>query len=225
MSLAELDSVFELALRGAVRTADGKVGDAMFEEAFETFNYGAARPETNSEELLSTARHEAGHALLCWMNGECPSYLTIVARGGHGGYMQHADTEGKGCYTRAELLFRIRTSLAGRAAEMVYYGPEKGLTTGASSDLAHATHVAQRIIGTYGMDEVMGLSVLDAGNIALAADLRRRTNEILAGELALAITTINENREAMDAIVSELMAKNYLKGEEIDEIFARYIKK
>ena len=222
MSLAELDSVFELALRGAVRTADGKVGDAIFEEAFETFNYGEKRNEKNHEELLSTARHEAGHALLCWLNGECPSYLTIVARGDHGGYMQHADGESKGSYSRKELLFRIRTSLAGRAAEIAYYGPEDGLTTGASGDLESATRLATRIIGTYGMDEKMGLACLDPRSDALASVVRTRVNEILAAELAAAVNTINENRAAMDAIVAELMAKNYLKGDEIDEIFKRF---
>ena len=225
MSLAELDSVFELALRSAVRTSDGTVGDAAFEEAFETFNYGEKRTEKDQTELLSTARHEAGHALLCWMNGECPSYLTIVARGDHGGYMQHADGESKGTYSHKELLFRIRTSLAGRAAEIAYYGPEDGLTTGASGDLQSATRLATRIIGSYGMDAKMGLACLNPHSDALASELRARVNEILAEELVAAINTINENRAAMDAIVSELMAKNYLKGDEIDEIFKRHITK
>ena len=223
MSLAELDSVFELALRSAVRTSDGTVGDEAFEEAFETFNYGEKRTEKDQAELLSTARHEAGHALLCWMNGECPSYLTIVARGDHGGYMQHADGESKGTYSHKELLFRIRTSLAGRAAEIAYYGPEDGLTTGASGDLQSATRLATRIIGSYGMDAKMGLACLDPHSDALAGALRTRVNEILAEELVAAINTINENRAAMDAIVAELMAKNYLKGDEIDAIFKAHV--
>ena len=218
MSLAELDSIVEMALRGAYRTASGKVDDAAFEEAFETFTNGEARKKQDHDALLSTARHEAGHALLCWLYGECPSYLTIVSRGDHGGYMQHADSEDKGKYTKAELLFRIRTSLGGRAAELVYYGEEAGLTTGASGDLQAATRLAEAIIGHYGMDTAMGLSSFDKIPDGFYPALRARTNEILEAELSSAKQAIAENRDAIDALVDALLERNHLKGDEIDAI-------
>lgn len=222
MSLAELESVFEMALRGAVRTAEGKVGDAAFEEAFETFVSGEKR-EKSAASLERTARHEAGHALLSWLSGSCPAYLTVVSRGDHGGYMQSADEEERGVYTKRELLMRIRTALGGRAAELVYYGQEDGLTTGPSGDLQTATRVARAMICDYGMDEVMGLSYTEpsAATDALHAELRRRTNEILEAELAAAVTAIRENRAAMDALVAALIEKNQLRGEEIDAILSR----
>ena len=225
MSLAELDSVFEMALRGAYRTASGKVGDAAFEEAFETFTNGEARRKHDREALLSTARHEAGHALLCWLYSECPSYLTIVSRGDHGGYMQHADTEEKGSYKKAELLSRIRTALAGRAAELVYYGEDLGLTTGASGDLQTATRLAEAIIGHYGMDEEMGLSSFDKVPDGFYPTLRRRTNEILAEELSFAKEIIRTHRSAIDALVDALLEQNHLKGDEIDAILKKNVKK
>ena len=225
MSLAELDSVFEMALRGAYRTQNGKVGDAAFEEAFETFTNGEARKKHDADALLSTARHEAGHALLCWLYDECPSYMTIVSRGDHGGYMQHADAEEKGTYKKAELLSRIRTSLAGRAAELVYYGEEAGLTTGASGDLQTATHLAEAIIGHYGMDEELGLSSFDKIPEGFYPTLRRRTNEILAAELEAAKEAIRTYRGAIDALVDALLEKNHLKGDEIDAILTRAIKR
>ena len=49
------------------------------------------------------------------------------------------DICGKGLYTKSELLSRIRTSLAGRASEIVHYGTEEGISTGASGDLHSAT--------------------------------------------------------------------------------------
>ena len=224
MSLAELDSVFEMALRGAYRTEGGKVGDSAFEEAFETFTNGEARKKHDPEALLSTARHEAGHALLCWLYDECPSYMTIVSRGDHGGYMQHADAEDKGTYKKAELLSRIRTALAGRAAELVYYGDEAGLTTGASGDLQTATRLAEAMIGHYGMDGELGLSSFDTVPEGFYPTLRRRTNEILAEELERAKQAILTYRGAIDALVEALLEKNHLKGDEIDAILTRAAK-
>ena len=220
MSLAELESIFEMALRGAVRTADGKVGDEAFEEAFETFVSGEKR-ERSEKSIERTARHEAGHALLCWLSGECPAYLTVVSRGDHGGYMQHADSEDKGVYTKKDLLWRIRTALAGRAAELVYYGKEEGLSTGPSGDLQAATRLARAMICDYGMDEVMGLSYTEpaAATDAYHAALRARTNEILAAELDAAVVAVEKNRAAVDALVAALVEKNQLRGTEIDAIF------
>lgn len=224
MSLAELESVFEMALRNAIRTG-GMVNDESFEEAFETFSSGEKK-EWAAETLLRTARHEAGHALLCWMYGEKPSYLTIVARGNHGGYMQQGDAENKALYMKSELLAKIRTALAGRAAELVYYGESDGVSTGASGDIYSATKTCERMICSYGMDEEFGLSYVDENYSAsnLAADIRRRINDVLEAELKIAKEIISSEREAMDNIVKVLMDKNHLKGPEIDEIFTKYIK-
>ena len=216
MSLAELESVFEMALRSAIRSESGIVGDAEFEEAFETFNSGEKK-EWDPNLLRKTARHEAGHALACWLSGEKPSYLTVVARGDHGGYMQHADNEGKAMYTKSELLARIRTSLAGRAAEIVYYGPEEGISTGASGDLYSATKLAEQMICSYGMDQSVGMSYINANGITQT--IRDRVNSILDEELKNAIAIIKANREAIDAIVDALIDRNHLKENEIDDIF------
>ena len=83
MSLAELDSIVELALRSAIRDGSTTVTDEIFEEAFETFNSGEVK-KWDISQLERVARHEAGHALICCLSGETPSYLTIVARGRHG---------------------------------------------------------------------------------------------------------------------------------------------
>ena len=150
MSLANLASVFEFSLRIAFREKKACVDDAVFEEAFETFNFGEEK-KWDSAKLRKTAYHEAGHAFLCWHSGEKPSYLTIVARGNHGGYMLHGDTENIGTYTKKMLLDRIRTALGGRASELVFFGEEEGLTTGASGDLNTATAIAKNMVCKYGM--------------------------------------------------------------------------
>ena len=221
MSLAELESVFEMALRSAIRSEEGRIGDAEFEEAFETFNSGEKK-EWSRDGLLRTARHEAGHALVSWQSGDKPSYLTIVARADHGGYMQHSGSEGKGSYTRGELLSRIRTALAGRASEIVYYGSEEGISTGASADLYNATAIAEEMSCRYGMDTVVGMSYIDLSRAsdATAKIVRDRVNSILSEELDRATRIIEENKAAVDALVKVLMDKNHLKEKEIDAILS-----
>lgn len=222
MSLAELESVIEMALRGVIRSDSGIVTDAEFEDAFETFNGGEAR-QWSRESLRRTAVHESSHALICWLSGEKPSYLTIVARGDHGGYMQHANSEDKAVYTKPELLDRIRTSLGGRAGEIVYYGTDDGISTGASADLYSATRTAERMICSYGMDRSVGMSYIDADKVAnIDRSVRDRVNAILEQELDGAIRIIEANTVAIDKMVDALMEKNHLKEKEIDEIFNKY---
>lgn len=223
MSLAELDSVVELALRSAIREGSTVVNDAILEEAFETFNSGEVKKWDESQ-LLRVARHEAGHAFLCWLSGETPSYLTIVARGNHGGYMQHAEQEGKAIYTKDELLSRIRTSLGGRAAEIAYYGEKDGISTGASGDLASATNVAQQIVCTYGMDDEFGLAVVygsAAENGAMSVEVRASVNRILKEQMDEAVRLVAENKDKIDSLVDELLSKNHLNGKEIESAITK----
>lgn len=218
MSLADLDSIMELSLRTAIRKEDQKVTDQVLDEAFEIF-LGGEEKAWDASQLERTARHEAGHTFLCWHGGETPSYVTIVARGDHGGYMQHGD-EGKQLYTKDELLARIRTSLGGRAAEIVYYGEKDGISTGASGDLASATNLARHIICTYGMDDDFGLAVIgQSSDGALQREVRDAINKILEEEMKNAIDIIRENRASIDALVGRLLSDNHLTGDEIKSIF------
>ncbi|MBR5947685.1 MAG: hypothetical protein IKZ82_03410 [Clostridia bacterium] len=201
----------------AIRAGNMNVTDRVLEEAFETFTGGATRKRSEAA-LERTARHEAGHALLCWMSGETPSYLTIVARGNYGGYMQHGDNEDKGIYTKQELLSRIRIALGGRAAEIVYYGEEDGLSTGAGGDLNTATVTAMSLMCGYGMDEDFGLAVIDyqsARNGELSSQVRTAVNKVLDNEMKNTIDIIKSNRSVMDKLVEELLAKSRMTGDEI----------
>ena len=218
MSLAELDSAVELALRSAVREGSAWVTDAIMEEAFETF-HGGQRKQWDASTLERVARHEAGHALLCHLGGERPAYLTIVARGDHGGYMQRAEQEGKAIFTREELLARIRTALGGRAAELVYYGRDGGVSTGASGDLASATRLAANLVCSYGMDEEFGLAVIPTGQgDAMTAQIHQAVNRILNQQLAQTVQMLSENREKLDLLVEALLLKNHMTGPEIEKV-------
>lgn len=224
MSLALLSNVLELALRNAMKNGAVQVDDACLDEALESYNNGEKK-KWGAEITLRTARHEAGHTLISWMGGEKPSYVTIVSRADHGGYMQHEDGEARMGYTRQELLSRIRTALGGRAAELVCYGKEDGLSTGASSDLQSATSIASNMLGRYGMNEDFGMATMTGqGTDTLQSQLRNRVNDILRAELDTAVSLIGKNRDALDALVNVLLEKNHLNGPDIDKLLSRMIK-
>ena len=218
MSLAELELVIEMALRNAIRGEKDEIFDADFEDAFETYNSGEVK-KWNIKSIERTARHEAGHALVSALLGEMPTYVTIVSRGEYGGYMQYANDEEKFGYTKSELLGKIATCLAGRASELVYYGDEEGLTTGASSDIRQATLYAKQIICAYGMSKDFGLSSLYGDeNTPIYPELRIAINKILDEQLQVALNLIKSNKQKIDKLVSVLLEKNNLKENEIKDI-------
>lgn len=224
MSLSDLDSIFEFALRQALRAELNKVKADILDEAFETYVNGEKKNWSEAE-VERVARHEAGHAFLCWQSGETPSYLTIVARSDHGGYMQHDSTEKKTIYTKDELLSRIRVALGGRAAEIVCYGECGGVSTGASGDLVSATAIAERIVCSYGMVDECGLAVSDPRTLRsgdVAKEVRKAVNKLLSEQMSQAIEKIRANKDMLDVLSNELMQKSHLSANEITELFLPY---
>lgn len=224
MSLSDLDSIFEFALRQALRAELNKVKADILDEAFETYVNGEKKNWSEAE-VERVARHEAGHAFLCWQSGETPSYLTIVARSDHGGYMQHDSTEKKTIYTKDELLSRIRVALGGRAAEIVCYGECGGVSTGASGDLVSATAIAERIVCSYGMVDECGLAVSDPRTLRsgdVAKEVRKAVNKLLSEQMSQAIEKIRANKDMLDVLSNELMQKSHLSANEISELFLPY---
>ena len=131
--------------------------------------------------------------------------------------MEHQSTEDEHLFTKDELLSRIRTSMGGRAAEIVFYGEDNGISTGASGDLKQASQIAYSMICKYGMDSSVGLCSLDDEK-TITEDVRSRINSLLNEELKKAIDIIQNNRNIIDALVDALMNKNKLSENEISEI-------
>lgn len=216
MSPANLASVVELANRMAVK-AKTALDDAILDEAYELTKHGVKK-DWGYEYLERVARHESGHAFLCYLGGNTPAYLTIVARGGHGGYMEHSAKDMGPLSTKEELIGRIRTSLGGRAAEIIYYGEKDGVSTGASGDLEQATRVAQAMICNYGMDDQVGLAVMGQQEAATNPAVNKRVNEILCQEMKNTIEIIAQNKQRIDRMVDALMKKNKLTAVEMEEL-------
>lgn len=219
MSLANMAAVLELASRMAVKQ-NVPLSDAILDEGYELTKHGAQK-EWGREYLERVARHEAGHAFLCYLGGNTPAYLTIVARGGHGGYMEHSTGDQGPLQTREQLIGRIRTSLGGRAAEIAYYGEKEGVSTGASGDLESATRIARAMICNYGMDEQFGMAVMSAEEATrgpLASKVSERVSEIIKVEMAKTINIIQTNRARLDRMVNALLERNKLSKEEMERL-------
>lgn len=217
MSLAILSNVIETAKRMAFDKGTPLDGDILT-EAFEVTKFGDKK-DWDSESLERTARHEAGHAVISILGGNTPAYVTIEARGDFGGYMEHDEKEiSQPSIGKKDILGRIRTSLGGRAAEIVYYGETEGLSTGACGDLEHATDHALNMIIHYGMDEKYGLAAIDRKTALASPEIMGRVNEILAEEMKNTVELIRENKDKIDILVGELLLKNRLTGEEIKKL-------
>lgn len=218
LSPANLTSIVDLAGRMAMK-AGKEIDDAILDEAFELTRHGEKK-DWGYQYLERVARHESGHAFLCYLGGNTPAYLTIVARGSHGGYMEHSAEEMKPLSTKEELIHRIRTSLGGRAAEIAYYGEKDGVSTGASGDLEQATRLAASMLCTYGMDETFGLATMDLREAMRDTAFRGKVNEILSGEMRETVSLIKKNKRRIDRLVDALLKRNKLTGSEIEELLS-----
>lgn len=218
VSPAILDNIIETAKRMAF-DKQTILDDAILEEAYEATKHGDKK-EWGKEYILRIAQHECGHALISILGGDTPAYLTIEARGDHGGYMEYPEKKlSAPIKTKEEIIWSIRTALGGRAAEIACYGNNNGLSTGACGDLESATIRTRNMLICYGMDNEFGLATMSADVADKSPEIREKVNKILSEQLEIAIDLINKNRDKLDLLCYHLLQKNRLTGDEIDEIF------
>lgn len=222
MSLADIEAVLATAARLAAKRQTA-LTDAVLEEALELSRFGE-RKDWGAAYMERVARHEAGHAIMSAHAGRTPSYLTIVARGDHGGYMEYAEAAETPLQTKDQLTARIRVTLGGRAAEILCYGAREGLSSGASDDLRKATRLARAIVCDYGMDEEIGpltLTPEEATAGPLAAQVSRNIAKLLRDEMARTVERLTAERRLLDKLVAALLEKNKLTREELVAMLER----
>lgn len=187
------------------------------EEAYDGETYGKER-QRSDKARLRTARHETGHAIVSWACGIVPSYVTIISRGDYGGYMMSYEEE-RGI-RKSDMFDGICISLGGRAAELVYYGKEDGLSAGPSEDLRSATRLAANIVGNFGMTEGR-LAVADDFGDEVAKEVYDEANAILLAQCDRAVGIVTGYRDAADKLVEALMQYNSIDGKEITDILGQ----
>ncbi len=215
-SFADIENLIEAALREAIRS-DKPADDILLDEVLENLKYGEAREAGPLEVIRRTAYHEAGHALIPLYHNRVPEYMSIVARGGHNGYML-SDRFGESV-TKESLLEQICEALGGRAAEMVY---GYGLTAGVSSDLKQATTYVAWMVCEFGMyEEEIGLAVISKDQLHFNEKAEKLINQILSEQLQEAIRIINEKKDALERLAEAVLnsEKKYLTRREIEAAY------
>lgn len=224
-SVADINEFISLAIRMAAKQQKDVDRDILA-DALGEFHFGQ-KQEWDEPNYFSTAVHEAGHAYMMWYTGEKSSFVTIVGRGEYGGYTRPKVNEKiNKNYTRKYYLDKIRMSLAGRAAEVVFLGEEEGINVGIGSDLQNATTYAMIMVNDVGMGKKLRAYIpWDKLLISPAwADIYEEVNEILQQEYENTLKIIRAGQPAIQALADQLVEKYQLTGPEIDEILDRFPK-
>jgi ATP-dependent Zn protease len=197
---------------------DSVLNDTYLLNALEEYMYGEKR-EWDEDYYKSVSIHESGHAYVCSLSGEHPSFVTIVSRGNYGGYMQHENQEKNPAYTRDQLIWQIRTSLAGRAAELEFFG-EVGINTGISSDLSHATRTALNYICRFAMADahMLSLSPEQVLNTKRGEQILEQAEKMLEEEMEKTKLLVHEGREKIQALAEFLQKNNQATEDQIADL-------
>lgn len=220
MTIADLERIVHEAAVMAAQQASG-LTDEVLEEAFEKIRMGEASATPDQATLRRVAYHELGHAMIEWLGGKAPVQITIVGRGHAAGYVEKESDEQHVIYTKAEIEQEIRGLMGGRAAEIVYYGQEDGLSSGPSGDLQRATGFAQDMVSKFGMTKEFGQVALDSRTLhdgPLASRINDTVARIIGEQLDVAVQTLREHRESLDLLADKLLEKNRLTREDLEGI-------
>jgi len=156
---ADLQNMVNQAAIQASKEGALEVTLKHFEWAKDRIVMGAERKSQyiDDKAKLMTAYHEGGHALVAlYTEGAMPLHkVTCVPRGHALGITSQLPENDRLSVTLKEYLAEIDVCMGGRVAEELIYGPEN-VTSGASSDIRHATRTATAMVKNWGYSDKVG---------------------------------------------------------------------
>jgi len=234
LSGANLENLVNEAALLAARQGKDKIEMVDFEEAKDKVLMGVERKSMviSEEEKKIIAYHEAGHTLVQKQLPEVyPVHkVTIIPRGQALGITHVLPEEDS--FIESDTYYRnsICALMAGRGAEKLIFNKT---FTGAENDLKVATEIARRMVCEWGMGENMGpVSYHHNESVFLGRDLvqQREYSEETSREIDSEVRRILEEaeknameilkrqRDKLDKLSAELLKRETLNSEEIDEI-------
>jgi cell division protease FtsH len=228
---ADLANLLNEAAIIAVQEDCTQIHQRHIEQARDKIMLGRVRAGVviGANELRLIALHEAGHALVGIL--ACPEdrlhKVTIEARGRSLGAAHFAPDTDRHLYSRRYLEGVIAKALGGRAAELVFLGPD-AVTSGAGSDLVHATGIARRMVGEFGMSPEVGLVSADpsaqggAPSGHLQAEIDKAVRSLIETQAKRAEELVRQHRAAVEALADRLVTDTVLIADEVHEILARH---
>ncbi|MBD2234259.1 ATP-dependent zinc metalloprotease FtsH [Phormidium tenue] len=233
---ADLANLVNEAALLAARRNSTVVEQEDFAEAIERVVAGLEKKSRvlNDKEKKIVAYHEVGHALVgAMMPGtDEVEKISIVPRGMAAlGYTLQLPTEDRFLRDEAELKGQIATLLGGRSAEEIIFG---SITTGASNDLQRATDLAEQMVTTYGMSQVLGPlaydraqrnAFLDGGMPNARRPISEETAKAIDEEVKAiveeghqrALDILKQNRELLETLAQQLLEAEVIEGPPLRE--------
>nr|WDA99954.1 cell division protein [Cyanidium sp. THAL103] len=195
-------------------------------------------PLVNNKIKRLIAYHEIGHAITATLlkDHDPVQKLSLIPRGQAKGLTWFTPMEDQMLISRAQILARITSALAGRAAEEIVFGfPE--ITTGAGNDLQLVTSLARQMVTRFGMSNIGPVSLETSNNeIFLGRDLGNRSDfsenitsridsqiaSIVKNCYIQAISIIKINRAIIDKLVDILIEQETIDGDEFRKIVSEF---
>lgn len=231
---AELKNLVNESALTATRTDKQAVEMDDFEMARDRVLMGAPREEIlNEREREMTAYHEAGHALLAWLLPGVDNVhkVTIIPRGRALGVTQLLPDEERYHIGERRLHEQLVMVLGGRAAEKVVFDE---YSAGAEDDLKRGTQLVRRMVGHWGMSDVIGPVAFRHGEdhpflgkeIHESREYSEETAHVIDQEVQRILTNasdrafkiLNDQREQLDTLAKSLLEKETLGQEDLTEI-------
>ena len=216
-----------VAKRNHRREVTKKDINSNFNFDYELYN------KMSKEDKKITAYHEAGHFIVSKMSENIRNYKTTAITIVPAEYFLGVTTfefelEKQTSCDKQYYIDRIAVDLAGREAEIIYYGSEQKLTSGAYSDLVSAIKTARDIVAVYGMIPEAGenmayLGVENFTNLSLLSDdmknkIDKAVQKLIARAKQRARDILTENCSLLDRIAQELLENEVLDEKDLDRI-------
>jgi len=236
---ADLANITNEAAIQAIRHHREEITMEDFEAAIDRVIAGPEKKHRalGEQEKRRVAWHETGHTIVAKTvpTAEPVHKVSIIPRGiGALGFTLQLPVEEKFLSTKEELKDQIAILLGGRAAEESVLG---SISSGASNDLEKATEIARSMITRLGMSEKLGpptwgkrqeLQFLQGQGVTEERNYSEETAREIDAEVKdlveqghdRALEIIKQRRAAVDAIAKQLLQKEVISGEEVDEIIA-----
>ena len=222
---AKLENLMNESAMIAARKRDKHITMEHINKAYYTVLVGEEKKDRSNisiEDKGITAYHEAGHALVAKKlskSNRVTKVSIIPSTKGMGGFSLNIPPD-RMYQTKKDIIANIKVALGGRAAEELIFGKDN-ITTGASSDLQKATEMTLSMIGSYGMDEELGLlnyDVILSNNLNTDISLTERTRDMLGNLYIETKEVLKENKKYLDSIANMLIEKESLNEEEVNQI-------
>jgi cell division protease FtsH len=218
-----------------VRAGHAEITTKDLQEAVEKNLTGSIQQKSRvmkEDERNTIAYHEAGHAVVMHLTPNSnPVYkITIIPRGGMGGFTMALPVEDTILMSRNQILARITGLMGGRVAEEIFCND---ITSGASNDLQVATQLAEEMVMRLGMSATglrvfnkpegyEGLTAPQTGQKTFEA-MDEAIKQILDECYAEAKRIMIESRDAVERVTQCLLQQETMTREEFVALMNRTI--